>query len=189
MQATFAVTFAVTVVFLLVCTTYISFHLHFSTFGKNTLQKHYDGMITRDSHHHTESDSESTTTSETSGRWHDADAPTPGRMSPPSSLITRLLDPSLPRDMDGGGRTQQTITEDEAMYVWPAATAKLHLCLFRWLTTSTADRFLLQKRLVVRQYKYVLYLQQMTYVLVLVLFCKYMCTARLPGPLLRAVPA
>ena len=103
--------------------------------------------------------------------------------------LQSLLDPSLPRDMDGGGRTQQTITEDEAMYVWPAATAKLHLCLFRWLTTSTADRFLLQKRLVVRQYKYVLYLQQMTYVLVLVLFCKYMCTARLPGPLLRAVPA
>eukprot|EP01043_Picozoa_sp_COSAG02_P023730 COSAG02_NODE_1275_length_13506_cov_8.845603_10_plen_69_part_00 len=42
------------------------------------------------------------------------------------------------------------------------------------LTANRSDwrRFLLQKRLVVRQYKYVLYLQQMTYVLVLVLFCK-----------------
>ena len=43
-------------------------------------------------------------------------------------------------------------------------------------------RFLLQKRLVVRQYKYVLYLQQMTYVLVLVLFCKSDSFAFIPLP-------
>ena len=35
-----------------------------------------------------------------------------------------------------------------------------------------SGRFLLQKRLVVRQYKYVLYLQNMTYVLCFVLFCE-----------------
>eukprot|EP01043_Picozoa_sp_COSAG02_P087269 COSAG02_NODE_24571_length_684_cov_0.704274_2_plen_67_part_00 len=47
---------------------------------------------------------------------------------------------------------------------------------------SVRRRFLLQKRLVVRQYKYVLYLQQMTYVLVLVLFCKSDSFAFIPLP-------
>ena len=112
MQATFAVTFAVTVVFLLVCVTYISFHLHFSTFGKNTLQNHYDGMVTRDINQ-TDSDSDSASETGTVSRYHDVDAPTPGRVSPPDSLITRLLEPGMPHGIDG----QVPITEDEAMCV------------------------------------------------------------------------
>ena len=112
-QATFAVTFAVTVVFLLVCVTYVSFHLHFSTFGKNTLQKHYDGMVTRDISR-TDSDSDSTSETGTVSRYHDVDAPTPGRVSPPNSLITRLLEPGIPYGIDG---QTPTITEDEAMCV------------------------------------------------------------------------
>ena len=110
-QATFAVTFAVTVVFLLVCVTYVSFHLHFSTFGKNTLQKHYDGMVAHDINR-TDSDSDSTSETGTVSRYHDA--PTPGRVSPPDSLITRLLEPGMPHGIDG---QTPTITEDEAMCV------------------------------------------------------------------------
>ena len=111
-QATFAVTFAVTVVFLLVCVTYVSFHLHFSTFGKNTLQKHYNGMVTRDLNQRTDSDSDSTSETEPVSRWYDADSPS--YFSPPDSLITRLLEPEIPHGMDG---QTPTITEDEAMCV------------------------------------------------------------------------
>lgn len=115
-QATFAVTFAVTVVFLLVCVTYVSFHLHFSTFGKNTLQKHYDGMVTPDftGTEYDSEDSEVASDIDAASRWHDVDEPTLDRESPPDSLITRLLEPGIPRDM--GGQTS-TITEDEAMCV------------------------------------------------------------------------
>ena len=72
-------------------------------------------MVTRDINHRTESDSDSTSESGgVSSRWHDVDAPTPGRISPPGSLITRLLEPEMPHGMDGPA---PAITEDEAMCV------------------------------------------------------------------------
>ena len=67
------------------------------------------------------------------------------------------------------------------MYLSVALSHRVHIASAR--TANCCDcRFLLQKRLVVRQYKYVLYLQQMTYVLVLVLFCKSDPVAFLPEP-------
>jgi len=137
-NATFAVTFAVTVVFLLCCVTAVSCRLHFSTFGKGTLQKHYESLVARDAAQH---GSETDTDSVSSETRLDAVQLRAGWTSAPDYLASLLLDPSLP---SGEGTTQQ-LTADEAM-------------------------FLLQKRLVARQYKYILYLQMMTYVLCYVLF-------------------
>ena len=126
-----------------------------SCLGKNTLQKHYNGMVAG-GHNHSESGSDSTSvasdaavgvgvgigtgSSPTRGSVQSPsqmagrdEAATPGRVPPPASLMARLLGPSLPHDTDTGhdGRTQ-TLTEDEAMCVAFRVCFSATWCVVMW---------------------------------------------------------